>query len=432
MSARSILIVFLLTAAACSFPLTAATEEAIPTFTPRPTPRPTSTTPPPEHRIGIRVVEGVGEFYNRITGAGFVPRGNNYIRLAEQDEGGRTIVYHSTFNTDFYDQDLAAASLQAMHAQGYNVARVFLNHCCDGGIGGGSRELSPGYMDNVSDFLQLAKQNDIYVIFALDWLPDGKYGDLINRVCCELFNFNNPLYLPADGVLANQLFFQDFILALIERDAPLDYIFAYSLRNELYFDSNYPPFTLTSGIVETGNGQSYDMASEDEKQRMMDEGLVYFIDQVRAAILEVDPTALVTVGFFQPHGPNPTRIGDPRIIETYPAIWLSGADFIDLHAYPGGDLTLAEYVENYRIEDMQLKPIIMGEFGAFRAAYSNASAAARALQRWQIDSCALGFDGWLLWTWDGDEQTELYNGLSANGEINDALAPLNRPDPCSQ
>lgn len=36
----------------------------------------------PDHRIGIRVVNGVGEFYDRKTNKKFVPRGNNYIRLS--------------------------------------------------------------------------------------------------------------------------------------------------------------------------------------------------------------------------------------------------------------------------------------------------------------------------------------------------------------
>jgi hypothetical protein len=39
----------------------------------------------PDHRIGIRVANGVGEFYDRTTNQRFVPRGNNYIRLAQID-----------------------------------------------------------------------------------------------------------------------------------------------------------------------------------------------------------------------------------------------------------------------------------------------------------------------------------------------------------
>jgi hypothetical protein len=55
---------------------------------------------------------------------------------------------------------------------------------------------------------------------------------------------------------------------------------------------------------------------------------------VRTGILQLDPTALVSVGFFQPQTPNPTRVGDARLVVTAPAIWNSQADFIDLHAYP--------------------------------------------------------------------------------------------------
>lgn len=390
-----------------------------------------------EHRIGIRLVDGVGEFYDRVSGEKSVPRGNNYIRLAwQQHLWGEATFYHSTFNIDFYDPSRAAQALQRMRENGYNVVRVFLNHCCAGGIGGGSEELSTGYLDNVVDFLKKARANGIYVMFTLDWLPGGKYGALIDAACCETFDGANVHFLSAEGLQANQLFFQDFLKELIAHDAPLDAIFAYELRNELAFDSNEPPLSLSSGLVTTANGETYDMAVPEDKKRMMDEGLVYWVDQVRAAILKVDSTALVGVGFFHPQEPNPTRIGDPRIIDTYPAIWESSADFIDLHLYPGTELTLTQYVENFKLNDMSRKPLVMGEFGAFRWAYPSLETAAAALQAWQIESCQYGFDGWLLWTWDTDETStgetpEIFSGLSGGGDINHALAPVNRPDPCA-
>jgi len=52
-----------------------------------------------------------------------------------------------------------------------------------------------------------------------------------------------------------------------------------------------------------------------------------------------------------------------------------------------------------------------------------------------IQSCAYNFKGWLLWTWDTDEQPELWNGQSngqsSGGAINLKLAPASRPNPCS-
>lgn len=392
---------------------------------------PTSVKPTSEHRIGVRVVNGVGEFYDRVSGDRFVPRGNNYIRLAQQHEAsGQSTFYHSTFNSDTYSPEAIDRALSQMQRGGYNVVRVFLNHCCTTGMSGSGGELSSKYLDNVTDFLRRAKARSIYVMFALDWLPEGKYTDLIGQACCQTFDAMNVHILSAKGVEANRLFFKDFIRGLIARNAPLDAILAYSLRNELSFDSNAPPLSFTSGKVTTANGKTYDMALAKDRQRMMDEGLVYWIDNVRQAILEVDPTALVTVGFFQPQTPHPTRIGDPRVIETRPAIWDSSADFIDLHAYAGSELSLKEYVDNYKIDGMQQKPIVMGEFGAPQSSYSSIKAAAQALHDWQVASCQLGFDGWLMWTWDTTEQSDFFNALSDDGTINQVLSPANRSNPC--
>ncbi len=74
-------------------------------------------------------------------------------------------------------------------------------------------------------------------------------------------------------------------------------ILSYQLRNELFFEANAPPFTLNSGMVSTANGKTYDMASAADRQRMMDEGLIYYIETIREKILSVDPTALISVGF---------------------------------------------------------------------------------------------------------------------------------------
>ena len=59
-----------------------------------------------------------------------------------------------------------------------------------------------------------------------------------------------------------------------------------------------------------------------------------------------------------------------------------------------------------------------GSSGAFRWAYPLVTDAAAGVQSWQIQSCAYNFKGWLLWTWDTDEQPELWNGQSSGGAIN--------------
>jgi hypothetical protein len=384
---------------------------------------------PPEHRIGIRLVNGIGEFYDRIGGAKFVPRGMNYVRLAPQKrEDGSTQVYHSVFDPGQYNPAEVSAQFSRMQADGYNVVRVFLSQNTMGAAGDG---LSPAYMENVADFLKLARQNGLYVMFTQDWLPGGKYGAEVNRDCCELFNFNNAQDLPAGAVRAYQLFYADFIGTLISLNAPTDSIFSYELRNEFYFDTDYPPLSLRSGTVTAANGKTYDMSSKTDQQKMLEENLPYFIDSIRAAILKADPTALVSIGFFVPQEPNRARVGDTRLVVSAPAIWNSQADFIDLHAYPGAELNLKQHVQNFGVNDMQAKPLILGEFGANINSYPSIDAAAKALLNWQVESCQYGFDGWLLWTWDTSEQYEFYNALSGSGQIDKALAPVNRPDPCS-
>ena len=280
----------------------------------------------------------------------------------------------------------------------------------------------------MTDLLRRAKAHRITVILTQDWLPDGEAYAFSSDPGIE--NVNS-LYLSRGGVEANARFFRDFAAGLVARRAPLDALLAYELRNELHFTDRFPPFSLGSGKVTTANGKTYDLSSADERTRLLQDGLVFWIDRVRQAILAVDPTALVAVGFFQPQGPNPSRIGDDRLIETKAAILRSSADLIDLHGYPGGELDLGQLVENFKLPKVTQKPILLGEFGAARAYYPNAEDAVRALVEWQIESCGYGFDGWLAWTWDSAEQPEFWNALDADGAIEKALSPALRPDPCA-
>lgn len=389
-----------------------------PTETSLPTPSPAaSDSPAAEHRIGVRVVDGAGEFYDRHTGDRFVPRGANLIRL-----GG----YHVTLDPRSYDGAEMDGVLAAMADAGYNVVRVFHDHRT-GGLPGPDG-LSAEYMDNVADLLARARAHRMAVILTQDWLPDGGRYAFESDPGIESIN---ALYLSRGGLEANVRFFTDFVGALLDRHAALDALWAYELRNELYFQADAPPFSLREGTVTTANGSTYDMADPEAQIRMLEDNLVFWADAMRDAIVALDPTALVTTGFFEPYGPNPSRVGDERIIETRAVIAESTLDFIDLHGYPGGSIDLPQLAENFKLPQVTRKPIVLGEFGAFRNVYPSAEVAAQALISWQAASCALGFDGWLVWTWDAGGGTEQWNGTDAGGFVADALAPANRPDPCS-
>lgn len=386
------------------------------TATPGP---PTAAPPPVDHRIGVRVVDGSGEFYDRTTGERFVPRGANLIRLA----GGR----HSTLNIGHYDTDRLDAAFARMADDGYNTVRIFMD-TYPGGLPGAGEPLSSTYLDHVTDALGRAKAHGLVVLLTQDWLPESAEWAFASDPGIEDVN---SLYLSTGGVAANERAFQLFAEGLVERGASLDALLAYELRNELYFTDRYAPFSLRNGSLRMANGETYDMGSADDRRRALEDNLVHWIDRMRTAIVAVDPTALVTVGFFQPQGPNTSRVGDDRLIETREAILRSTADFIDLHGYPGGELTLRQLVENFGLPPVTAKPILLGEFGAEHGAHPTAEDAVRALVEWQVESCTYGFDGWLVWTWDTLEQPEFWNALDADGAIERALAPATRPDPCS-
>jgi F5/8 type C domain-containing protein len=385
--------------------------------------------PPPEHRIGVRPAAGSLELYDRVTGQSFVARGANYVRLAQQAEAG---FYHSTFNVAEYDGPRAEEALRRMRAGGSNVVRVFLNGLCRANcLGDSARGISAAYVANLADFLRLAKANGLYVILTIDWLPvQTRYDSLLNTAPRTYIDGVNVNYLTNGGLQANTGFWSDFVSELVGKGAPTDVVLAYELRNEAHFDGRVRPFTLASGLVPAPNGRTYDMSSQAQKDALLDDGLVFWIDRVRSAIRAVDPTALVAIGFFEPQEPNRSRLGDPRLIRTRAAIRSSAADLVEIQASPGLELTLPQYMENFGIDGTETKPVLMGAMGASKSAFPAVDEAPFGLQSWQRDSCRYGIDGWLLWTWDTAEQPELWNSLSAGGTIDRALAPGGRPDPC--
>jgi hypothetical protein len=404
-------------------PLPGATATATPAAsgataaTPATSPTPTRATPVP-HRIGVRVVDGQGELYDRTSGARFVPRGMNYIRLAGA---------HVTLNVGHYDPARIDAALSEMARRGYNAVRIFLG-TGTGGLPGPGSSLNPEFLDNAVDVLRRARAHGIFVLYTLDWLPESPGWSFASDPGIE--NVNG-FYLSKGGVEASARFFRQLAQGFVDRGAPLDALLAYELRNELYFTEIAPPFSLRSGSVRTANGTTYDVSTAAAKRQLLEDGLVFWIDRMREAIVDVDPTALVTVGFFQPKGPNESRRGDDRLIETREAILRSSADFIDLHGYPGGDLTLPQIVENFGLPPTTAKPVILGEFGVERPGNPSNDDAVRTVVTWQMDSCRFGFDGWLTWTWDSTEQPDFWNAVENGGAIADALSPALRPDPCS-
>lgn len=399
----------------------------------------TTSTPPPEvriptpHRIAIRTVDGVAEFYDVVTSERFVPRGNNYNILEETDD---PVVGFAaldvTLSTDYYDTERIEADLSRMEAWGYNIVRIMPETCgvtgCVTGLNGGVRG---EYVDNLVDFIARAKAHGIYTWIASNTLPDaGKYISAAHRADNSHFGSANTEFLHPAGIAAYREYFTDLISLMIERDAPFDYVFGYTLRQEHSFDSAAPPLSLHTGMVSTANGLSYDMGVPEDHLRIVDDGLRYWISQTREAILELDPTALVSVGFFAPNEPNKFRPDDDTRLVRAVAALDSDLDFVDFHVYPTPpDALLAHHVENYQMLGRADIPIVMGELAAFTW-YTSEAAAAKALHDLQVESCDAGFDGWLVWSWDIPAQPDIWHATTGEGLVGEVLSPALRPDPC--
>ena len=169
----------------------------------------------------------------------------------------------------------------------------------------------------------------------------------------------------------------------------------------------------------------------DDKTRMVDEGLVYWADTIRASILDLDPTALLTVGFFVPNAPNQLMGNDTRLVRTAYFLRNSSMDFFDLHHYAGNGVDDNQVWENFGLIGVDDKPLVLGEHGAYYSWYSSEDRAAAAVMGLEVDSCKVGFDGWLIWAWRGDESRDIWWASDGEAMIARVVAPVERPDPCA-
>jgi len=408
---------------------------------PPPPPVPPPPPPPPtQHRLGVRTVGGFDEFYDRQTNLKFVPRGTTFVRRRLNEKpNGQFVWSSSTFAVGAYNAAAAQTALVAMHAQQYDAVRIFLDVTCRLGCLSDPAQpdgLSRTYVANLVDFLWRARANGIYVLIAAEALPYGSsYETRANTDRGATFDGENIQYLTANGAEGHRLFWTALIQAMKTIGAPLDTVWGYEIVAEQFYRDTAPPLNLGAGLVSTGNGSAYDMGGAGQKQLMMDENLTWWAGRVRTAILAVDPTTLVGMGFLWPQGPNPARAGDSRVVRARPVIDSSTLDFFDIHLHPGVELTFPQYMENYELTTPAVKPIVLGEFGAFKFAYPAASDGDRVLRSVQADSCTYGLDGWLHWTWNtteyGPGEQPLWNGDASTSVINQGLGPLQRPDPCS-
>ncbi len=190
-------------------------------------------------------------------------------------------------------------------------------------------------------------------------------------------------------------------------------------------------------MVTPANGVTYDLATD--KSRLADEMAVYWMDQMAEAIRSEIPEALINANVFTYHavgreGPGDFHQDAAGWRNRYPfrptALLRSKADIIDLHFYSDSDDALAKDLASVeheellkRLHETPGKALLVGEFGAFKSRFPELPAAAQWMSVLAAKFPALGFRGWLYWTYDTDEQEELWNGRSGNDVIYRVLRP---------
>ena len=422
-----------LLAVACEVPNPSASP--VPARTPGATAAGTATTASPtapvageyEHRIGIRTVDGRAEFFDRTTGERFVPRGANYLHL-DRDAQGRIV---DRLFSD-YDPAVVQADLEDMRALGYTAVRIALDICQDDCIGDPAGGLRADYLANVADLLGRAQAVGLPVLVQANDLPNqGGYIPRVEATCCSPFDgYMNSQYLSPVGLGVFREYWTDVMDGLRAAGAPLGAVLAYGVRGELFLDADTAPLDMTAGTVSTANGATYDLSDGAARQRMVEEGIVHWVDEMVDVVHAVDPTALVTVGEFTPNSPNNWRGIDGRSPPRIEVFLRTSVDFVDVHLYPGY-IPIDGLLENFGFTGEEPVPIVVGEYGAFTFAFGDPATGAAGLMQWQVDSCRSGIDGWFHWHWRGTNDHEVWTGSEADSAINTVLSPRERPDPCA-
>ncbi len=390
-------------------------------------------------RIAVRG----GRFVEAATRRPFVPRGFNYIRLRTFEKDGTKHLWHDTLNPASYSPERTEAMFRDVEKRGFNVVRIFLDHMPGAGFveRAGDEGLSAPYMRNLLDFLERARSHHVYVIPCFCYLPDAaRYR---TGAPPDNIRGGNQQYLHPEHADARARYMADVCEAIKKHDPDLlSAVLAYELENESHFMATEEPFSLTSGKVKWG-GKEYDAADPADLQRLADDGIVAAIAAAHRRVIRVDRQALVGASVFTfqavgRSGPGKLRedkTPDPRFPARPLAIARSKSAYVDVHFYPmkpdtlDGDYRSIEFAELREACRKAGKPMIVGEIGAFKFAYADLPSAAEAM-RTSLDRLLRdGFSGFLYWTYDNMEQSDmLWDALAGKGEIMEALERAGRPD----
>lgn len=403
------------------------------------------------------------------TGVPVVLRGANYIRLGGNTVGQQS-KYHTTFDVGVYNRTRYNAAFDALHADGFNVNRVFLDERPDSGIGGPANATAPldsAWVDRLAEYIADAETRGIYTIVTTVYCPSNAYFRNVSDSLPPLpaawrQGGWNGAFLTRNHQAAWTAYASALASALAARLSPAARAATLvSLQNEFFLRGDEYPFSAAqpgghaAKVAGFGDGRAYDMAVASERQQAADANTNLWARSCAEAVRRHLPTSLVTVGVFTfaaVHKPGPNGLvaagceggggadGATGVDCRFPArpYWLSrgaGLSFLDVHIYQA-DGSPEALAANLATEEWSKvansTPIVMGEFGCNAKWGLNAMSCAPHVRELQRSSCEFGFSGWLFWTYDTAEQPDphWYTMVEGGGAIGAVLAPRGNPEPC--
>jgi len=382
-------------------------------------------------RIAVQPGSPYARFVVKPTGGPFFVKGFNYVRLRHT---------HATFEAAtqttpvHYDPEQAEAMFETLERHGYNTVRVFLcgRHPKDPGIAGDyetTRGLYGPYLENFVDFLHRARRHGVYVLptFGDGELPRNAY---YREKLADLPPSKNAIYFTREGIEAKKEYLTEFLRFIADRDRRLlTTLLGVQCQNELYVRGDQWPFDRRDGTFTGAGGATYDLSVAAERRALMDDGLRHYHRELARAVKAIDPELLVTEGLFvlravgkslETHeGIWPGTSPDVRFPPTLLAVGQGDLDFLDVHFYrtrpeesvaeafqKDMDSSLLDAPEMNEVR--REKPIIVGEFGAFRHVDRDLQEAKRNLLAIRDVILQRRLSGMLYWTYDTFEQERLY------------------------
>lgn len=362
-------------------------------------------------RIQLGEIKGKNVFMKSDKNEIFVPRGFNHVVLEFGSSG-----WHALFNTNVYKPDEIDTVLKQIAESGGNVIRVWAWGTQNeyGFLSDKENQiLNIEYMNNFIDFLRKSAQHNIYVIPILDEYP--KFGGF-EKILTDLHTLSerddphvtgyNRQFFWDSFVKAKAIAIKHFVQYIKDTDPSLlSTVLAWSVQNEVFVMNSEGPFSTFSAEIQLPDGSKGKVATQEERQKVYDQVVLYWANELAKAVKSVDPSALVTAGMWTSDSAGRKPISgllfDDKDIRFPPRPSILGGDhslidFIDIHIYPWDNTSRV----NRECHEYGLvkKPVIVGEYGVFQNV--SIEQAKLMLKEFLQQAYDMKYIGDLYWVWD--------------------------------